>query len=123
MHDALPINRVDVSIFVNPSQFGPNEDFSRYPRQEAADAALLTDAKCDVLWLPDVATMYPQGFATTVSVAGVSEGLCGAARPGHFDGVATAVLQLFHPAMPHDRQGTPLNPSHYYAPTLPPSAS
>lgn len=94
-------DRVVVSIFVNPTQFGPNEDFSRYPRQEDADALLLAEAHCDVLWLPDVATMYPQGFATTVSVSGVSEGLCGGARPGHFDGVSTIVSKLFNQVAPH----------------------
>lgn len=82
------------TIFVNPKQFGANEDFGRYPRQEGADARLLEDAACDLLWLPSVADIYPEGFSTKVSVAGVSERWEGAARPGHFDGVATVVAKL-----------------------------
>lgn len=92
---------VVASVFVNPKQFGPTEDLDRYPRQEARDAELLASVGCDLLFAPTVEAMYPQGFATTVSVTGVSEGLCGGARPGHFDGVATVVAKLLIAARPH----------------------
>lgn len=93
-------DRVVVSIFVNPRQFGANEDFGRYPRQEAEDTEKLANVAADLLFAPDVTEMYPEGFATNVSVGGVTEGLCGAARPGHFDGVATVVTKLLLQCLP-----------------------
>jgi pantoate--beta-alanine ligase len=86
--------KVAATIFVNPTQFGPNEDFSRYPRQEEQDSRLLAEHGCDLLWLPSVEQIYPPGFATKISVAGVSGRWEGEARPGHFDGVATVVAKL-----------------------------
>ena len=93
-------DRVAASIFVNPKQFGEGEDLDRYPRQEAADAAALQEAGCDLLYAPLTAEMYPSGFATTVSVSGLGEKLCGRDRPGHFDGVATVVAKLFNQVRP-----------------------
>lgn len=86
---------VAVSIFVNPLQFGANEDLARYPRDEAGDLAQLAAGGCDLVWMPDVATMYPEGAATLIEVAGPAEGFEGAARPGHFRGVATVCTKLF----------------------------
>jgi pantoate--beta-alanine ligase len=87
-------DHVAASIFVNPTQFGPGEDLSRYPRQERQDLAMLEAAGCDLVWLPAVEDMYPDGFSTTVKVSGISDRWEGEARPGHFDGVATVVAKL-----------------------------
>ena len=88
-------DRVIVTLFVNPKQFNSAADLADYPRTEVEDAAKLAPLGAHLLYAPDAAEIYPEGFATAVSVGGVSEGLCGAFRPGHFDGVATVVAKLF----------------------------
>lgn len=95
-------DRVVSSVFVNPTQFGPNEDFTRYPRTPEADTTGLEGAGCDVLWLPTVESMYPFGveLAASIKVPGISGVLEGAHRPGHFDGVCTVVTRLFNQVRP-----------------------
>lgn len=93
-------DRVAVSIFVNPRQFGPGEDLSRYPRPFAADAALCRGTGADVLYHPGPDAMYPAGYRTHAEVEGLSDVLCGASRPGHFRGVATVVLKLLNQVAP-----------------------
>jgi pantoate--beta-alanine ligase len=95
-------DKIVASIFVNPTQFGPNEDFARYPRTPEADLAGLQAAGCDAAWMPSVGTMYPFGMegVVQVRVPGITEVLEGAHRPGHFDGVATVVARLFHQVQP-----------------------
>jgi pantoate--beta-alanine ligase len=92
--------RTIVSIFVNPTQFGPHEDFSAYPRAEEADTATLRRVGVDLLFAPSVGEMYPAGFATSVAVGGLTERACGPHRPGHFTGVATVVTKLLLMALP-----------------------
>ncbi|NGN42616.1 pantoate--beta-alanine ligase [Mesorhizobium sp. CGMCC 1.15528] len=88
-------DRVVVTLFVNPKQFNNPADLAAYPRTEKEDAEKLSPVGAHMLYVPDAEEIYPEGFSTTVSVSGVSEGLCGAHRPGHFDGVATIVAKLF----------------------------
>ncbi len=88
-------DRVIVTLFVNPKQFNNPADLAAYPRTEKEDAAKLSPVGAHMLYVPNAEEIYPEGFSTTVSVSGVSEGLCGAHRPGHFDGVATVVAKLF----------------------------
>jgi pantoate--beta-alanine ligase len=91
---------VVLSIFVNPLQFGPNEDFDKYPRDEERDLKVAEQAGADIVFFPQVAEMYPSQTKTKVTVSGVTERLCGASRPGHFDGVATVVTKLFNIVQP-----------------------
>jgi len=95
-------DRIVASVFVNPTQFGPNEDFDRYPRTPERDAAALGEAGCDLAWMPSVDTMYPFGpeASVQVRVPAITDVLDGAHRPGHFDGVATVVSRLFHQVQP-----------------------
>ncbi|MCR4435528.1 MAG: pantoate--beta-alanine ligase [Clostridiales bacterium] len=91
---------VVASIFVNPIQFGPNEDYEEYPRDEEHDAKVCMEAGCDIVFMPQASEMYPDGFCTYVEVSGLTEVLCGAARPGHFKGVCTVVTKLFNLVRP-----------------------
>ncbi len=90
-----------VSIFVNPTQFGPSEDYNRYPRDWERDRSILESHSVDAIFFPDVSEMYPEGYQTYVTVEELSKPLCGAFRPGHFRGVATVVLKLFNIVKPH----------------------
>ncbi len=92
---------VIISIFINPTQFGPNEDFAQYPRDTEGDLAKAEGVGVDIVYFPDVAEMYPEGYQTTVSVSKVTQHLCGLSRPGHFDGVTTVVAKLFNATKPH----------------------
>lgn len=92
---------VVLSIFVNPMQFGPNEDLDRYPRDEQRDLALAASCNTDIVFLPTVEEMYPMKPLTSIKIADVTERLCGASRPGHFDGVGLVVSKLFHLVEPH----------------------
>ena len=94
------VSHVVASVFVNPRQFGEGEDLDAYPRQLKRDCELLEAEGVALVWGPGVAEMYPEGYATNVSVAGISEGLCGGSRPGHFDGVSTVVCKLFNQVLP-----------------------
>ncbi len=91
-----------MTLFVNPTQFGPNEDLARYPRDEAGDIDKARAAGVDLVFAPDAAAMYPAGYQTTVEVRELAAPLCGASRPGHFAGVASVVCKLFHITQPHE---------------------
>ena len=93
--------RLVVSLFVNPAQFGPQEDYGRYPRDPERDAEMARGVGVDVLYTPSAEQMYPPGYQTYVEVEGLTRSLCGASRPGHFRGVATVVLKLFNQVQPH----------------------
>jgi pantoate--beta-alanine ligase len=93
-------DRLVVSLFVNPAQFGPQEDLARYPRDLDRDGRMAREVGVDVLYTPEAAVMYPPGYQTFVTVDLLSQGLCGASRPGHFRGVATVVLKLFNQVQP-----------------------
>ncbi len=93
-------DKVVVSIFVNPIQFGPNEDFEQYPRDLEKDAALCEETGAALIFHPEAAEMYPEGFCTHVDMTGLTDNLCGAKRPGHFQGVCTVVSKLFNIVAP-----------------------
>jgi pantoate--beta-alanine ligase len=95
------VDSVVMSIFVNPTQFGPNEDFDRYPRDRARDETMARQAGVDVLFLPDIEDIYPTGARTFVEVEGLGSVMCGASRPTHFRGVTTVVTKLFNIVLPH----------------------
>ncbi|MBN1782958.1 pantoate--beta-alanine ligase [bacterium] len=92
---------VVLSIYVNPTQFGPGEDFQQYPRDFSRDEAMAADAGVDFIFYPSDTEMYPEGHCTVVSVHEITDNLCGASRPGHFDGVTTICTKLFHAVNPH----------------------